>query len=125
MTTKLIGYRKLKSFRTTDAGPFDIELGSFSIWDQVCVVDTGLSYRIWLDLETLPDDLDDLDELDSSCEAETEEEAKQIVLDHIRKADVSKYVFSHSDSFMCFSTAFSRISPDAQAKFLPFMEVRI
>ena len=120
--TKLIGYRRLKSYRITDAGPFDLELGSFSIWDIVCFLETRASYRIWLDLKTLDTPIH---EFESTCETETEEEAKQTVLDHISESYVSKHVYSRSGALLCFTTAFSRISPDTQSELLQSMEVRI
>ena len=121
--TKLIGYRKLKSFRFTATGPSDLELGSFSVWARACLQDSEPAYKIWLDLDKLPATTQGLD--DSSETADTEEGAKQIVLDHIGDSSVSRLWIPHAGAFMSYTGAFSSLLPLHQSELLHLMEVRI
>ncbi len=117
----LIGYRKVKSFVVSGRGISDVELGSFSIWKLMCFMDTGMTYQVWLDLESIPDKLY---EINGTCEAKTEEDAKQIVLDHIGDSSVSRLWIPHAGAFMSYTGAFSKLLPLHQSELLHLMEIR-
>ncbi len=135
--TKLIGYRKLKSFELSPTGEIsNVELGSFSVWEMEAYhfCEPSDLWHIWLDLDKLPSarhplGLDEhrtgLYKLES-CDkiALKEEDARQIVLKHIGDPPISM-TLSARDTTGVLTPRFRQLSPTLKSKLLQSMEVRV
>ena len=145
--TKLIGYRKLKSFYLMSNGVTGIKLSSFSVWHAQKAYEIspdseiahlrlhGLNwcnggsieddwvYRIWFDLDTMPYDL----ATHRGCMkvALYEKDASGMILDYLGKAQVSVYSRPRSGHYQNTVCPFSVIDYQLRLKLLKSMEVRI
>lgn len=123
--TKLIGYRKLKSFEIGRKGEIsNIELGSSSVWMHYYSKDCGELYRVYLDMD-LPEPPSKTDLTNHWSEIALEEEnAKRIVLKHIGETLVS-IALTRGHTMGVLTPRFRQISPTVKLELLQSMELRV
>ncbi len=122
--TKLIGYRKLKSFELGPKGKIsNVELGEASVWLHDYCKNCGEHYRVHLNLCAYLDGHYYTYDWDAYKVVLKEEDAKQIVLKHIGDPPVSM-TLSVRDTTGVLTPRFRQLSPPLKSELLQSMEVR-